>query len=232
MDDRWKLKPDKEIMDYLEGDGRERIRLFQSPEREPEIDGPDVNNYVKVFNEWNSKVWNQNGVGLGKAYLRIEKFGPLPSSQAEIQALADAMPEEDAEAAGLFISYLVNRVYPYDEIELKINKPFCHLGIGNKKKKWKIVGDAGDHIGGGFEGGEMTIYGNTGGGTGVYMKGGKIVVNGNAGGSVGERMTGGEIYLNGDYYSLGDVKGGSVYHKGHNLSRLRAQTRSGTLPPW
>ncbi len=242
MGDRWKLKPDKEMMDYLEKADRsgcipERFNVDEAGNVETQPAKPktgfDAKDYLNAFSEWNERkteLWGQNGLDVGKAYDMTKEFGPLPKTQEEIQALLDLIPEENASPAGVFISYLVNEVYQYDKIELKISKPFCHLGICNEKKKWKIVGDTGDHTGGGFSGGEMTVYGNTGRGTGVYMKGGKIAVNGNVGGSVGECMTSGEIHLNGDYESLGDLKGGSIYHNGHNLSRLRAQTRSGTLP--
>lgn len=124
-----------------------------------------------------------------------KEYGPLPKTEGEIQALLDLIPEEAADDAGVFISYLVNEVYPYDEIELRTGKPIGQLGTRNSRKRWVIIGEVGDDAG-------------------CDMKGGELLVGGNAGAFVGTGREGGEIHLCGDYENISGEGKGTVYHKG------------------
>jgi formylmethanofuran dehydrogenase subunit C len=78
----------------------------------------------------------------------------------------------------------------------------------------RINGDVGDSPGKLMRDGLITIDGNAGRTAGSQMKGGKLLIRGNAGKLLGNLMEGGEIHLEGGYESLGEVKGGRIYHKG------------------
>lgn len=229
---RWVAKPSKEMMDYLEKAGLSG-RIIEPIMREmPRPAGADngrvgISKYSGAFEKWTEKIrscpsWPDM---YRESYDMVGEFSPLPVTENEIQKLLDAIPYGDKDYAGVFISYCVNEVYPYDEIRLTTNKPIGRLGALNTRKKWAITGDVGPRTGSTMSGGEIVIDGHSGDELGSDMSGGRIIMDGNAGGHVGERMTGGEIHLNGDYYSLGDLKGGRVYHNGHNLSELRAKSR-------
>lgn len=210
---KWDIRPGKEITDYLNG-----CAGFKSAGT-PVPDEP-VKNCLDAFNEWNErkkKMWGEN-MAVDEAYEMSAEFAPRPKTQGEIQELLDAIPEEAVDCAGLFVSYCVNEVYPYDEIELRVDRPLDYLGARNMGKKWKLAGDVGEGSGYGMKRGEIIIEGNAGSYTGTCMKGGKIVVNGNAGVAVGHWMSGGEIRLNGESYgSITDVEVGNIYHKGRRV---------------
>lgn len=241
MGDTWKLKPDREVMDYLEGKSAGNPissgnnRWTPKPDKgimsyleeggnvetlraEPRP-GVDVRSYLEAFNDWNERkerLWN-GGLDLEKAYGLVGKCGSLPKTESEIQELLYAIPEKDANHAGVFISYVVNEVYPHKEIELRVERPFGKLGTLNREKKWRLIGDVGEDIGCAMTGGEIIIEGNAGDCIGICMKGGKITVNGNAGGGVGAGRYGGEIHLHGTYETISPEKEGRIYHNGRPM---------------
>lgn len=219
---KWALKPSQELRSYLDGAGN-----VEPPPAEP---NPEfgAKDYLKAFDEWNERkdgLYN-GGIDVSKAYKMIGECSPLPKTEMEIQALLDLIPEDAADRAGVFISYLVNEVYQYDEIELRTNKPIGFLGTKNANKKLTIMGDVGDYVGTSMTGGgEIVIKGNAGNDIGWCMKGGKITVEGSAGWRVGNARRGGYIHLFGDYESIGDsyydlwkTGGiGAVYHNGEQI---------------
>lgn len=220
---KWSLKPDKELMDYLEKNGNERGLIFEpskdttpKPNEAGACKTINAAGYLKAFNGWNErkdKLWH-GGIDVPKAYEMTGECSPFPKTEMEIQALLDLIPEKSVNHAGVFISYIVNEVYQYDAIELRTNKPIGHLGTRNSRKRWVIIGDVGDDAGCDMKGGELLVAGNAGNALGICMKGGKIIVNGNAGRFVGAARYGGEIHLCGTYESIYAEKEGAVYHEG------------------
>jgi formylmethanofuran dehydrogenase subunit C len=96
----------------------------------------------------------------------------------------------------------------------------------------EIFGDAGGgagiHLGGGevsirgsvtkyaamyMTGGTLTIGGDAGSRLGFAMQGGVVRVKGNAE-SISDDMAGGEVHVDGEIGSIGDIKGGKIFHKG------------------
>jgi formylmethanofuran dehydrogenase subunit C len=75
-------------------------------------------------------------------------------------------------------------------------------------------GDCGNSVGARMGFGNIVVKGNVRDHLGEYNEGGEITVHGNAGVNVGELMTGGDIHINGEIGSIGNVKGGRIYHKG------------------
>lgn len=133
-------------------------------------------------------------------YNSVRYSSPLPSAEEGIQSLIRDIEAKyteescDMRPIGVYLSYIVNEVYPAEEIRIKLTKTFGRLGIFNSKKKWIIDGDV-DSVG-------------------QHMSSGKITVNGDGGYFIGDDMQGGEIHLNGDYMSISDnVKGGKIFHK-------------------
>ncbi len=217
---KWAPKPSQDMRSYLDGTGN-----VETPpaEHNPEFGAKD---YLKALNEWNERNGLSNGIDVPKAYEMTGKCGPLPKTEMEIQALLDLIPEKSANHAGVFISYIVNEVYPYDEIELRTNKPIGFLGTKNASKKLTIMGNVENNVGTSMTGGELVIKGNSGNDIGWCMDGGKITVEGSAGWRVGENRSGGEIHLLGDFKSIGDRcydtsktvrKTGAVYHNGEQI---------------
>lgn len=216
---KWAPKPSQELRSYLDGAGNVEP---QPAEPNPEFGSKD---YLKAFDGWDERIetlWNGNGIDVPKAYEMAGECSPLPKTEMEIQALLDLIPETSANHAGVFISYIVNEVYPYDEIELRTRKPIGFLGTKHASKKLTIMGHVGDHVGTSMTGGELVIKGNSGNDIGWCMHGGKITVEGSAGWRVGENRSGGEIHLLGDFESIGDrcydtSKTGAVYHNGEQI---------------
>lgn len=207
---RWATKPSQDVVSYLGEAGPDATA--QPTGLETELDAKD---FLEAFNEWNKrkeKLWN-GGLDVGKVYAMVSEYAPLPKTEREIQALLDLIPDEAANHAGVFISYLVNEVYPYDEIELRTGKPIGKLGTHNTKKRWRIAGDVGNDAGMSMTGGELVIRGNAANSIGWCMKGGKIIVEGNAGKWIGADRKGGEIHISGTYESIWSEKGGAIYHK-------------------
>ena len=77
-----------------------------------------------------------------------------------------------------------------------------------------IVEEKAETVGCGMKGGEAIIYGDCGHEVGRCMSGGKVHIHGNVRHLGTDRTTGGEIHVDGDYITLGDIKGGKIYHKG------------------
>lgn len=218
---KWAPKPSQELRSYLDGAGKDVGTPPAEPN--PEFGSKD---YLKAFDGWNERNGLSNGIAVPKAYEMTGECSPLPKTEMEIQALLDLIPEKSIDHAGVFISYIVNEVYPYDEIELRTRKPIGFLGTKNASKKLTIMGNAGDHVGTSMTGGELVIKGNSGNDIGWCMDGGKITVEGSAGWRVGENRSGGEIHLLGDFESIGDRrydtsktvrKTGAVYHNGEQI---------------
>jgi hypothetical protein len=88
------------------------------------------------------------------------------------------------------------------------------IGGGMKSGSIIVHGSADRSIGWEMEGGSITIIGDVGDTVGYAMKGGTVTVHGNAGTEIGEHMEGGDIHINGDIGSIGNVKGGKIYHIG------------------
>ncbi len=217
---KWAPKPSQELRSYLDGAG-----TVETPpaEQNTEFGAKD---YLKAFNEWNERNGLSNGIDVPKAYEMTGECSPLPKTETEIQALLDLIPEKSANHAGVFISYIVNEVYTYDEIKLRTNKPIGFLGTKNASKKLTIMGNVENKVGTSMTGGELVIKGNSGNDIGWCMDGGKITVEGSAGWRVGENRSGGEIHLLGDFKSIGDRcydtsktgrKTGAVYHNGEQI---------------
>ncbi len=128
------------------------------------------------------------------------------------------IPEKDVHHAGVFISYVVNEVYPYDEIELRVNMPVGRLGTYNTGKKWAITGNVGQGTGCEMSAGEILVRGSSDCHLGLRMNGGKIIVEGHAGMLVGIGMKSGEIRINDSYESAGyHIEGGGIYCRGKRI---------------
>jgi formylmethanofuran dehydrogenase subunit C len=89
------------------------------------------------------------------------------------------------------------------------------VGIDMEEGNVVVEGNAGDDAGRDIASWDayLTIFGDAGDNLGRGMKGGYIGVYGNAGRNVGQGMTGGEIGITGDYESIGNVRGGKIYHQ-------------------
>jgi hypothetical protein len=101
-----------------------------------------------------------------------------------------------------------------------------------------VLGDAGAEAGMCLRGGTIEVMGNAGDSVGCghvftnltikrdpfaweespairyHMTGGRIMVRGDARDHIGDMMNGGEIHVDGEIGSIGDIKGGKIFHKG------------------
>jgi formylmethanofuran dehydrogenase subunit C len=112
------------------------------------------------------------------------------------------------------------------------------LGTFMEKGNIAVLGDAGAEAGMCLRGGTIEVMGNAGDSVGCghvftnltikrdpfaweespairyHMTGGRIMVRGDARDHIGDMMNGGEIHVDGEIGSIGDIKGGKIFHKG------------------
>jgi len=146
-------------------------------------------------------------------YIKVEEFSPKNlKTQEEIQKFLETIGKREV-YAGIYVSYLVDEVYPERKIKLNLKRlprlPF--LGLYNTEKTWVLKGNAGNSVGRGAKGGTIKIEGDAGddirtdmeGGIieikgiilgDAYMKGGRIIAH-DIRGSVGNGMTGGTVIV-------------------------------------
>lgn len=214
------LKPPEGLLKYLETCSNKPETKGKRQPAKPKTEF-DAKDYLSAFSKWDEKkteLWGRELKKVGKAYDMTKEYSPLPKTEMQIQALLDLIPEGSAHDAGVFISYVVNEVYPRDAIELRTNnKPIGMLGTSNAKKEWTIIGDVGDFTGVFMTGGDIFVKGNSGSDVGRCMKGGRIVVAGDVYLSAGREMTDGVLYVKGNAnWHLGmEMKGGKIFVEGN-----------------
>jgi len=166
-------------------------------------------------------------------YIKVEEFSPKNlKTQEEIQKFLETIGKREV-YAGIYVSYLVNEVYPERKIKLNLKRlprlPF--LGLYNTEKTWVLKGNAGNSVGRGAKGGFIIVKGDTGEGVGEYMEGGKIIIRGRCDGYAGIGMKDGEIIIERDVGNVvgRDMKGGTIKIKANAGDNVGVNMEGGMI---
>ena len=99
-----------------------------------------IRKYLNAFRWWARR---DDFLNIKNRYKGVARYSPQPKTQKEIQELIRAIEKvreigydryigPDNET-GVYISYIVNKRYPGDRIELEVRYPFNYLGLYTNK---------------------------------------------------------------------------------------------------
>lgn len=198
--------------------GRYKREKYKSVRRVDVREDEVLTQLIHVFRKFKFYV-NTAPIHLSYSYA-LDLLKDLTYSATDVENFSIALAEFQDEKnfgfkAGVFLSELINNGQDSDFVIHTTHLSSSIDFLGYKNTKNIIVdGKIGDCIGYEMHRGLITVNGNADDLVGWKTEKGIIIVNGNIGGLVGERMDEGEIHIEGTFVSLGNIRGGRVYHKG------------------